>query len=200
VKPEVVIACYGINDGIYLPLEDARFAAFKDGVARLIEQCHAAGVKDVILVTPPIYDFNAKPGEFNYDSVMTAYAAWEMAIKKPGVRVIDLHTAMRKAREARDKPFSGDRIHPGDEGHLLMARTILAGAGIPTPDVTVADIRADPLFPLVDKLRSHRASTWMQHIGYTREKTVKPGPLGEAEAEAGKIREKIDALRRVRAP
>ena len=36
----------------------------------------------------------------------------------------------------------------------------------------------------------------MQHIGYTREKTVAPQPLGSAEADAAKIQEKIDALRR----
>ena len=36
----------------------------------------------------------------------------------------------------------------------------------------------------------------MQHIGYTREKTVEPQPLGDTETEAAKMREKIDALRR----
>ena len=47
-----------------------------------------AGVKQVFLVTPPIYDLTAKPGEFNYDSVMTAYAAWEMELKRPGLTVV----------------------------------------------------------------------------------------------------------------
>src|SRR5438874_2629091 len=37
VNPDVVFACYGINDGIYLPLDAERFAAFKNGVAKLIE-------------------------------------------------------------------------------------------------------------------------------------------------------------------
>lgn len=32
--------------------------------------------------------------------------------------------------------------------------------------------------------------------GYTREKAVKPEPLGTAEADAAKVQEKIDALRR----
>jgi lysophospholipase L1-like esterase len=51
-KPDVVFACYGINDGIYQPLDADRFAAFKKGVNKLIEQCKAAGVKEVYLVTP----------------------------------------------------------------------------------------------------------------------------------------------------
>ena len=37
-----------------------------------------------------------KLGEFNYDSVLTEYAKWESALKIPGVKVIDLHTAMTK--------------------------------------------------------------------------------------------------------
>ncbi|MFT7302401.1 MAG: hypothetical protein ACI8UZ_001238, partial [Akkermansiaceae bacterium] len=101
VKPEVVVACYGINCGIYKPLDDERFAAFKAGVARLIKDCKAAGVEQVIIVTPPIYDVTVKAGEFNYDSVMTAYAAWEMSVKGEGVKVIDLHSQMRKARDSR---------------------------------------------------------------------------------------------------
>jgi len=36
----------------------------------------------------------------------------------------------------------------------------------------------------------------MKHVGYTREKTVKPEPLGTAETDAKKLQEQIDALRR----
>ena len=196
VKPEVVFACYGINDGIYQPLDEGRFAAFKSGVTKLIAQCQAAGVKDIFLVTPPIFDAGKKQGEFNYDSVMTAYAAWEMTLNEPGVHVIDLHTAMRKARDARTEVFSQDSVHPGDEGHLLMAKTILGGLGIQVPDEPLAKIHDDPLFKQVDLWRRHRSAHWMQHIGYTREKTVEPQPLGDTETEAAKMREKIDALRR----
>lgn len=195
-RPEVVVACYGINDGIYLPLDKDRFSAFQKGVAKLIEQCQAAGVKQVFLITPPIYDFTPRAGEFNYDAVLTEYAKWETTLKSPGVTVIDLHTAMRKARDARTTPFSGDKVHPGDDGQLLIAKTLLAALGVKTPDDTVAAIKADPLFKLVDEKRGLRSAQWMKHIGYTREKTVPPEPLGSVEAEAAKIQDKIDALRR----
>ena len=39
-------------------------------------------------------------------------------------------------------------------------------------------------------------SAWIKHIGYTREKTVDPEPLGTTEADAAKLQEKIDAIRR----
>jgi lysophospholipase L1-like esterase len=195
-KPDVVVACYGMNDGIYQPLDDARFAAFKKGVTKLIEQCKEAGVKDVYLVTPPIYDFTPKGTEFNYDAVLTEYAKWETELKTPGVRVIDLHTAMRKARDSRKEPFSRDKVHPGDDGHLVMAHAILAGLGVKVPNDTLAEIQKDPLFKLVNQKRGLRSAAWMKHIGYTREKTVEPQPLGAVEADAAKLQEQIDALRR----
>jgi len=196
VKPEVVFACYGINDGIYLPLDSQRFSAFQEGIARLVRQCKAAGVQEIFLVTPPIFDFSPPAGVFNYDTVMTEYAAWQQTLKIPGVHVIDLHTAMRKARDARSEVFSKDRIHPGEEGHLLMAKTILAALDVELPEETVAAIKADPLYKLVAERRAMRSARWMQHIGYTRERTVPPQPLGDAEAEAAKLQHEIDALRR----
>jgi lysophospholipase L1-like esterase len=195
-KPEVVFACYGMNDGTYLPLDEDRTAAFQKGVDKLIEQCQEAKVKHVVLVTPPIYDFTPKKDEFNYDTVLAEYAKWELAIKTPGVTVIDLHTAMRKARGGRDKAYSADKVHPGDDGHLLMATTLLAAFGVMTPDETVATIKADPLFQLVEQKRTARAAAWVKHTGYTREATANPEPLGTAEADAAKVQEKIDALRR----
>ncbi len=196
VKPEVVFACYGINCGIYKSLDGERFAAFKTGVKRLIKDCKAAGVEQIFIVTPPIYDATTKEGEFNYDSVMTAYAAWEMTIKEEGVQVIDLHSAMRKARDARTTVFSRDRVHPGKEGHLLMATSILKGLGLEVPPEDLGAIQKDPLFNQIDRLRSYRSKQWMKHIGYNREKLVKPQPLGETESEVAKKQVEIDTLRR----
>jgi lysophospholipase L1-like esterase len=195
-RPDVVFACYGMNDGIYLPPDKDRTAAFQKGVARLVEQCRGAGVKQGYLVTPPIYDFTPKAGEFNYDAVLTEYARWETTLTTPGVRVIDLHTAMRTARDGRAEPFSKDKVHFGDDGHLLAARTILAAVGVKAPNEPVAAVKADPLYRLVEQQRAMRSAAWMRHIGYTRERTVPPGPLGTAEAGAAALQERIDALRR----
>lgn len=196
VKPDVIFACYGMNDGIYKPLDPRRFAAFKRGTLRLVDECKAAGVQAIYLITPPIFDFAPGAGEFNYDSVLAEYAAWEMTLDISGVHAIDLHTTMRTARDARTEVYSKDRVHPGDEGHLLIAKTILAAVGVQVSDKTVETIQADPLFKLVDSKRKLRWSGWMQHLGYTREKTVLPGPLGDTETKAADIQEEIDALRR----
>lgn len=198
VNPDVVFACYGINDGIYQPLDEARFRAFREGVVKLLDACQAAGVRQVFLVTPPIFDLKARPGEPDYDAVMAAYAAWQMQLRRPGLTVIDLHTAMRKARDARSEPFSPDKVHPDVDGHLLMARVILAGAGISAPDVGAKEVMADPLFAAIDELRRLRAARWMAHVGYTRERVVAPSPLGDAQEQAERLQAKVDALRRPR--
>jgi hypothetical protein len=105
---------------------------------------------------------------------------------------------MRKARDTRTEPFSKDRVHPGDDGHLLMAQTLLAALAVKVPDETVAEIKKDPLYKLVAEKRAMRSAGWMRHIGYTREAKVEPQPLGTTEGDAVKIQEKIDALRRAK--
>ena len=57
-KPKWVVACYGINDGIYHPFSDQRFAAYQAGVAILIKKVQASGARLVLLTAPPY----AKPG------------------------------------------------------------------------------------------------------------------------------------------
>ena len=74
-------------------------------------------------------------------------------IEGPGVKVIDLHTAMRKARDARTEVFSKDRVHPGEDGHLLMARTILTALGEKVPEETIESIKKDSLYKLVAEKR-----------------------------------------------
>src|SRR6266550_8676496 len=42
-KPDLVFACYGMNDGIYLPLNEERFAKFRKGMIWLHKQVTKAG-------------------------------------------------------------------------------------------------------------------------------------------------------------
>lgn len=197
VKPEVVFACYGMNCGIYQPLDDGRFAAFKAGVTNMVQRCKDAGVKCVILVTPPLYDYKKDDPSAFYDGVLGAYGAWELTLKIPDVYVIDLHTAMRRARDQQpDVVISNDRIHPGEAGHLLMARTILKGLGVAVPEEDLATIKKDALYQLVAKRRALRAGGWMPYIGYTRGKTFRSDSIEKTEVEAKMLQSEIDALRR----
>ncbi len=53
VKPDWVVACYGINDGIYHPFDTSRFEAYKAGINRLIKEVHVAGSHMILLTAPP---------------------------------------------------------------------------------------------------------------------------------------------------
>jgi len=106
-QPQVVVACYGMNDGIYLPLSPERMKNFQDGITRLVKESQAAGAQ-VILLTPPVFDpapygtrvvhDDSGPGYTKpyaqYDDVLAEYAKWIMTLRQEGLCTIDLHTAM----------------------------------------------------------------------------------------------------------
>ncbi|MHB8897303.1 MAG: SGNH/GDSL hydrolase family protein [Thermoguttaceae bacterium] len=205
VKPALVVACYGMNDGIYLPYSEDRMRAFRDGITRMVERCNAAGAQ-VVLVTPPAYDNWGS--ESQYDTVLARFAAWQMSTPPQGVAAVaDLHTLMADALAQRQKKdpefhFAKDGIHPNELGHLVMALSILNELNVETPSGTPEEllpvITADPLFALVRKHREVRSAGWLQHIGYTRERVVQPGSgdIVQVEAEAAELQRQVDALRR----
>lgn len=213
VKPQVVIACYGMNDGIYLPLEPGREEAFHKGIMELITTCQAAGAV-VILLTPPVFDpiphgdnvaqDDTGPGYtkpfVHYDEVLSAYAAWEAGLSLTGVRVIDLHRSMSDflAQKRRDHPgfiLSPDSIHPNDLGHLVMATAVLRGMGMNLPvdgDAELARLRADPLYGKVATMRAARSGRWLP---WSRGQSDR-APVDAIEIEVAAQMVAIDALRR----
>ena len=54
-KPDLVFACYGMNDGIYMPLDEGRFEKYKQGIQWLHDEVVSAGAA-IIHITPPFYD------------------------------------------------------------------------------------------------------------------------------------------------
>lgn len=215
VKPDLVFACYGMNDGIYLPLAEDRFKAFQDGMTRLHEKVIASGAR-IVHITPPVFDPSPITGKVvpkeqavagtmydGYDDVLAAYGQWLLSQRKQGWEVIDLHAPMKaelQARRAKDAAFrfSGDGIHPSAEGHLVMAQAVLAGM---TPaikiNVTAWGHPADPAsrFARVQKLVRERGriliDAWLSEIGHKR--PMKAGlPMPEATAKAAALEEKIN--------
>ena len=153
VKPDVTVVCYGMNDGIYYPFGEERFAAYREGIERLIGRLRAAGSK-VILMTPPPFDavqkmkkekllpageeeYSYKDSYEGYDEVLARYGEWvlERAKKDDVVLGVDLYTPMKahldKGHGEGEGFDSGDGIHPAAGGHLLMAVELLKGLGAP---------------------------------------------------------------------
>jgi len=219
VKPQIVIACdYGLNDAIYHPQNAERTQAFQDGINKLISEVKGAGAK-LVLLTPEPFDplpvKSARPLDapdfayfapyVGYDEVMSNYAQWELTLNVPDVSVVDIHTPinnyLKQRRETEPNfSFGTDGIHPNTAGHLLMARTILAALGVPMNTNSLNDelqkIQADPLYPLVAKHRQIRSESWLDYVGYTRDKTVKTDSITATEEKAADLQNQIDQLRK----
>lgn len=216
-KPEVLFACYGMNDGIYHPQSPERFQAYKDGYDKLIAKAKSYGVKQLVLLTPPPYDsvpikkktiekgdFSYKTPYVNYNDVLSDYASYLMSLDRDGVTVVDLNGPMVKYVEEKRKSdpaftLSRDGIHPGSEGHLLMAQTVLKGIGCTFDSVqpsAVEKIDGDEFFKLINKKRSKRSNGWLSYIGYTRGKVVKKDSVKEVEEEVAKLQQEADFHRK----
>ena len=145
VHPDWVVACYGVNDGIYYPFSEERFAAFREGWTKLVMIIRKIGAK-LIAMTPPVFDGGTflknggrlypegesdysfiKPYE-NYNSVMERYARFVREEVKSDLTV-DIYSVLKKEYENRRELLGeerpGDGIHPDSFGHLAMARVLL---------------------------------------------------------------------------
>ncbi|MGK0189851.1 MAG: lysophospholipase L1-like esterase [Verrucomicrobiales bacterium] len=210
-NPDVVVACYGINDGIYHPFSEDRFAAYQSGMRELVEKVHATGAM-LILMTPPAFDPlpMAKQGKLakidapkfawtdiyeDYDAVMARYAEWVMELCEPVEMVVDWHGTVNAhlARERATNPdyvMSKDGVHMDAAGQTLLAEPILQNWGFsPGGSMVNADLLA-----LVDQRQQLLHSAWLTYTGHTRP-GVKDGlPLEDAMAKAAEIEQKINAL------
>ena len=216
-KPATVLACYGMNDGIYHPASPERLQAFTTGLRRLIEQVRGGGAR-LVLLTPPVFDalplraktVPADATEFGYskpfvgyDQVLAEFAAAELAVKDRDVLVVDVHgimlDALAKARQ-RDPlfTFAPDGVHPDDRGHLLIARSVLSALGyaLPATDVESApdSVTRDPLYVLVDERRRLRSEAWLPFVGYQRGEAFKSASVAAAEQVVGRLQSEIDRL------
>jgi lysophospholipase L1-like esterase len=209
-KPDLVFACYGMNDGIYMPFDEERFQKFKDGIDWLHRTVESAGVK-IIHVTPPVFD-GLRGKNKVYATVLDRYSDWLLKQRKAaGWKVVDVHYPMKKYLEAHRKvdasfgidgfALANDGVHPGDAGHWLMARQLLLyldekkaaqfsdimGAMAQKPNGT-------EIFKLVAERQSLMKDAWLIAAGHNRPGMKTGLPLVEAQIQAGQIEEKIQAL------
>ncbi|HEU5117702.1 MAG TPA: SGNH/GDSL hydrolase family protein, partial [Isosphaeraceae bacterium] len=135
-KPDVLVACFGMNDGVYAPLDSQRFALYQKGIRTLVDGVREQGGR-VTLLTPPPFDpyrrkasdpdanvFGYKYPYLGYDDVLNEYGRWERSLRSENVTVADVHSLMRSHLDKRRKAkvsyyLSGDAVHPNETGHWL---------------------------------------------------------------------------------
>ncbi len=203
-QPDLVFACYGMNDGIYLPFDAARFAAFQSGLRRLRAAVLATGAAMVHL-TPPVY-VDVKGTAPAYAAVLDRQAEWLVQRRADGWDVVDVHAAMARELAARRRrepafTFARDGVHPGDEGHWIIARETLRhlGARDLAPDADLSALTAP--YPtgaaLLKTIRSRAEvmkDAWLTSTGHTRPRMKAGLPLAEAHRQGTGFAQEIAAL------
>lgn len=219
-KPDLVVACYGMNDGIYHPLSEDRFAAYRAGITRLRERCAAAGAK-VLHVTPPVFDpvpirektLPAGLPEYrqpfvDYNTVLDRYSDWLLGQRKAGWDVVDLHGPMNKyltEQRAKDPAFrlANDGVHMNATGHWLAAKAILTHWGA-TDLANVNDATAmlagrangDKVLALVQQRQRLLKDAWLRETRHLRPGMKEGLPLEEAKAKAAELERQMGELDR----
>jgi lysophospholipase L1-like esterase len=218
-KPDLIVACYGMNDGIYYPFAPARFDKYQDGIRRLRERAGTAGAR-VLHVTPPTFDplpIRARtlptglteyrqPYE-GYDDVLEHYSEWLINQRKSGWDVVDVHGPMKQhLSEARRRDpsyrLADDGVHINSTGHWLIAREILRHWGVQdcaalestTGEQAVASKPHGPaILKLVQQEQRLLKDAWLTSTGHARPGMHRGLPLPEAEQQAERIRGEIRA-------
>jgi lysophospholipase L1-like esterase len=219
-KPFGIIACYGMNDGIYHPFSEDRFAAYRRGIEKLREKAVAAGVQ-IAHLTPPVFDPEpirertlpageaAYPKPYvGYDEVLSKYSEWLVAQRKAGWKVIDLHTPMKARLEkgrAADPKFtlSPDGVHPNLDGHWTMAVALLRNDKLNDKTLKLVSTSLDnwqptekaaAIYALVHKRQQLLHDAWLTQTGHKRPGVKEGLPVAEAEAKAKEINAEIEKL------
>jgi lysophospholipase L1-like esterase len=204
LKPDFVVACYGMNDGIYLPFDEGRFAKYREGLQRLRDKCAAAGAK-ILHVTPPTFD-EVKGGHPGYGNTLHRYSDWLLGKRADGWDVVDLHGPMNRhlaERRAKDPNYflAGDGVHCGGEGHWIIAKQILQHLGandladVDGPKAMLAEHpNGKALLKLIEQRQRMLKDTWLTTIGHKRPGMNQGLPLAEAKAKADELGRQIRAL------
>jgi lysophospholipase L1-like esterase len=219
-RPDLVVACYGMNDGIYHPFSEERFDKFRDGMRLLRDKAAASGAK-LLHVTPPVFDpvpikartLPAGLAEYpqpyeGYDEVLGLYAAWLLAERGNGWDVVDVHGPMRRLiadERGRDPDFrlAGDGVHIDATGHWVIAREILLHWGVPPRELADAtgiekamEFRPHGLevLKLVRQKQGRLKDAWLTETGHKRPGMRRGLPLEEAEREAARLDAEVRKL------
>ncbi|MCH5376846.1 MAG: SGNH/GDSL hydrolase family protein [Planctomycetes bacterium] len=201
-KPDLVFACYGINCGIYQPLDDQRFQHYQEGIRHLRRQVEKAGAT-LVVITPPFYDDQRGKNTFSYNGVLDRYSQWLVSQREQGWLVIDLHGPMtdevnRRRQDDPDFTFQPDAVHPNSDGHWFMARQLIRwfgdekAAGAESPEAMLAASGVSPdAMKLIQQRMSLLRDAYVAAAGHLRP-GIRPGlPVAEAQQKARELTQQI---------
>ncbi|HTO02673.1 MAG TPA: SGNH/GDSL hydrolase family protein, partial [Opitutus sp.] len=138
-RPTVVTTCYGMNDAHYRIDSSARRTKFAEAQRGIIRRFKDAGVRWIVVGSPGVVDTEtyrrSDPKVMNAVLADLAQVAREVAVSE-GVGYADVQGEMQRVMaQAKERfgaayPFAGkDGVHPGPNGHFVMAYAFLKALG-----------------------------------------------------------------------
>ena len=222
-RPDLVVACYGMNDGIYYPPNADRLAKYQEGIRKLQARVRQMGAK-LWLLTPPPFDplpirkdtlpdgkteYPSGHPYAGYDDTLAQFSDWLLSLRRAGGRAADIHGPINAyVREQRkthpDFALSGDGVHINALGHRLIAREILRAWGapadtLPAPETAPIDGNAQDetttrFLALVHQRQRLLTDAWLTDIGHKRPGMTQGVPLPQAQTQAKELDTQIRAL------
>jgi inosine-uridine nucleoside N-ribohydrolase/lysophospholipase L1-like esterase len=199
-KPDLAFVGYGMNDGIYMPFDDRRFAKFRKGMVWLHKELAKSGIP-IIHLTPAVFD-EQRGGHSGYADVMDRYAGWLLQQRDSlGWSVGDIYFPMKKYlldRRSIDPAFAfaKDGVHPDSLGHWIIAKAILNFLGEQENATSaVAAFEKYPhglsIFRLIGEKQSMMKDAWLTAAGHKRPGMNAGLPLDEAKKQEAGINQQI---------
>ncbi len=146
-KPTVATILLGMNDGSYKDFDPDVFATYEKGMTELLDRLDALNCR-VILMSPTMFDHQAfekmvaedperarNKVPTNYNGVLAYYGKWGQEVaRKRGYQFVDLFgplNTLTQQERLKDPDFTliADAIHPGADGQLVMAYSLLRQIG-----------------------------------------------------------------------
>ena len=201
-KPDFIFACYGINDGIYMPFDESRFDAFKKGMNWLNKRLLKEEIP-VIYVTPTIYE---KEGDLAYTNVIDIYSNWLVSnMYTKDWNVLDIHTPLivKTGMNRLNNPyykFTNDGIHPTKKSHWLMANQILISLDelerLQNTSKDCFDTFSNGIrvLDLIERKQVIQKDAWLTETGHKRPNMKVGLPMSKANTEIKVFDAEIEVL------
>ena len=142
-RPTVVTVMLGMNDAGYRAFDQGLFDTFAKGYGHIVDRLRreAPGARLTLIQPSPYDDVTRAPGfPGGYNGTLLRYGDFVKDLgSRSGSTVADLNgpvVTMLQAANAKDaagaQRIIGDRIHPGEAGHLTMAEALLKAWNAPS--------------------------------------------------------------------
>lgn len=204
-QPNLVVACYGMNCGMYYPLSDAHFAKFKEGIQNLHSEVEKRGAQ-IIHLTPALFDpvpirarllpagLESYPQPYEgYDDVLDAYSSWLLSRRQDGWQVLDVHGAMEQALAKKrvtepEFTFARDGVHPNAEGQAVLAQPLAAAWGLKLDERALpAHPQSQAILKLVSEKQKVLKLAWLTATGHQRPGIAAGLSIEEAQVVAASL-------------